>query len=288
MPRVESTNPCLLVFVVDQSLSMKEPIGGSKAPKKDALASAVNQYLYKLARFKCRSSAPDGSAVIRPRFHIALIGYSGERVYSAFEGPLAGRSTVPIDELSANPIEIVPQVIVEDGIEETSKVPVWLRPKSDGNTPMYSALEQAATIVKRWLVDWPHVTVPPIVLNITDGQFTSGPDPTGIAQQLSCIQVGERHVLAFNLHLSEHDGESVFCPETLSSDKDEWARLLFDISSELTPEMRAVAREKGYDLAERARGFAFNADIAKVFDFLDIGTVPLEQEGVFQLPAGRG
>lgn len=286
MPKVETKNPCLLVFVVDQSLSMKQPIGGSEAAKKDALASAVNQYLYKLARFKCRVVAGDGSYTIRPRFHVALIGYSGERVYSAFEGTLTGRSTVPLDELAASPIKIIPQVVIEDGITETSSIPVWLLPKSEGNTPMYNALEHAATVVKQWLAHWPQVTNPPIVLNITDGQYTSGPDPSPVALALRGIGVGGEDVLLFNLHLSENDGEAIFCPDSLSPERDKWARLLFDTSSELTPEMRALAQEKGYDLSDHARGFAFNADFAKVFDFLNIGTEVLGRDVPLGLPAG--
>jgi hypothetical protein len=270
MPRIETTNPCLLVLVVDQSYSMKDPIGGGHVAKKDALASAVNQYLYKLARFKCRETRGD-SYVIRPRFHIALIGYSDDRVYSAFEGALAGRTTVPIDELAATPVEIARQVVEEDGIKEESDFPVWLKPEAKGSTPMHSALEHAASVIDGWLPSWPQLTSPPIVLNITDGKYTAGPDPTPAARSLTEIHVAEQGVLLFNLHLSEDDGEETFCPDS-TPQQSEWARLLFSISSELTPDMRDLARERGHDVGDRARGFAFNADFAKIFEFLDIGT----------------
>jgi hypothetical protein len=275
--KIESKNPCLLVFIVDQSRSMREQIGGSPLAKMDALAHAVNDYLYKLARFKCRVASGDGYA-IRPRFHVALIGYSGDRVYSAFQGPLAGRSTVPLDELAANPLEVASQKIIEDGIEETSLAPVWLRATAEGNTPMHIALEHASQVVRQWLADWPAVTNPPIVLNVTDGQFNAGPDPTAAAQAITNIQASAERVLLFNLHLSEGVGDALFCPESLPAASDEWARLLFALSSELTEQMQALAREKGYDVAAHARGFAFNADFAGVFDFLDISTEILDRE----------
>jgi hypothetical protein len=282
MPRIETTNPCLLVFLVDQSWSMEKSIGGGDIAKKDALASAVNQYLYKLARFKCRKPMGD-SYIIRPRFHIALIGYSDDRVYSAFEGPLQGRTTVPIDELAASPVEIARQVVEEDGIQEESAFPVWLKPVAKGSTPMHSAVEHAELVINTWLSDWPALTVPPIVLNITDAKYSSGLDPTPAALSLTDITVQDRNVLLFNLHLSEDDGEQSFCPDT-APQQSEWARLLFNMSSELTPEMCELAREKGHHVADHARGFAFNASFAAVFDFLDIGTIPTEQPA--ELPVG--
>ena len=55
---------------------------------------------------------------------------------------------------------------------------------------------------------------------------------------------------------------------------DEYARLLFRMSSCLIPSMRANAREMGYKASEDARGFVFNARIEDVVQFLNIGTMP--------------
>ena len=53
---------------------------------------------------------------------------------------------------------------------------------------------------------------------------------------------------------------------------DNYARRLFSISSPLPPQMLRQARIQETTLTEGVRGFAFNADLASVVMFLDIGT----------------
>ena len=54
--------------------------------------------------------------------------------------------------------------------------------------------------------------------------------------------------------------------------RDEFARRLFRMSSTLPPSMQVQAREASFDVNDRTRGFVFNADLASVVRFLDIGT----------------
>jgi hypothetical protein len=62
---------------------------------------------------------------------------------------------------------------------------------------------------------------------------------------------------------------------------DDWARLLFEMSSVLPPAMRGVAAGKGYDIPDEARGVVYQADPATLIAFLDIGTRhPTEQPGL--------
>ena len=53
---------------------------------------------------------------------------------------------------------------------------------------------------------------------------------------------------------------------------DELARRLFRMSSCLPPPMREPARQAGVAVTAGTRGFVFNADLASVVRFLDIGT----------------
>jgi hypothetical protein len=55
---------------------------------------------------------------------------------------------------------------------------------------------------------------------------------------------------------------------------DQYAKLLYQISSPLTPFMISVARQQGFSVAEGARGFVFNAKLEVAIQFLDIGTRP--------------
>ena len=47
---------------------------------------------------------------------------------------------------------------------------------------------------------------------------------------------------------------------------------LFSISSPLPPAMIKNARASGLQIAEGARGFVFNADLATLVGFLEVGT----------------
>jgi hypothetical protein len=53
---------------------------------------------------------------------------------------------------------------------------------------------------------------------------------------------------------------------------DEFAQMLFEMSSVLPPRLIGEARREGFAVSERSRGFAFNADLRSLIQFLDIGT----------------
>ena len=55
--------------------------------------------------------------------------------------------------------------------------------------------------------------------------------------------------------------------------RDSYARLLFEMSSVLPSHVAKLASDKGYRIAEGARGFMFNADPKDIANFFDIGTV---------------
>jgi hypothetical protein len=79
-------------------------------------------------------------------------------------------------------------------------------------------------------------------------------------------------VLLFNLHVSASSGQPVTFPGTDAGLPDAYARTLFGMSSLLPSHMRSYAAAQGYTASETTRGFVYNADIASVVQFLDIGT----------------
>ena len=89
---ISRANPSCFVFLVDQSASMNDPIGGGRQRKADVVADALNRLLAELS-VKCAKE--EG---VRDYFHVAVIGY-GHAVGSAFTGPLAGRDLVPLSQV---------------------------------------------------------------------------------------------------------------------------------------------------------------------------------------------
>ena len=293
---ISRTNPACFIFLVDRSLSMMDPWGAKKGAegKDQGVADAINGLLRNLV---IRSSKAEG---VRDYYHIGVIAY-GEDVGPALGGPLAGRALVPVSEVADNPARIetrtqrveaaAPTTCPTCGatigcptcgakieapagevVENEVQFPVWLEPEAKGATPMCRALAQAGSVVKEFLEQYPK-SFPPIVINITDGEATDG-NPTNGARALRDMKSRDGNVLLFNLHISRHEAASVLYPDSPEGLVDDYARLLFEMSSVLPDYMRGFAVEEGLPVSPGSRGFAFNADMTSVVNFLDIGTRP--------------
>jgi hypothetical protein len=266
---ISRVNPACFVFLIDQSASMNDSIGGEEARKKaDVVADAINRLLTELA-VKCAKE--EG---VRDYFHVAVIGY-GRSVGSAFTGTLAGRDLVPLSEVAENPARTEERMKkVSDGagglIESPIKFPVWMDPVANGGTPMCRAIGYADSLVSRWLAEHPGC-FPPIVLNLTDGESTDG-DPTSAASNIQVQASADGAALLFNLHVSAGNAAPVTFPDSDAALPDAYARTLFGMSSQLPPHMRSYAMQQGFKVSDATRGFVYNADIASVVQFLDIGT----------------
>ncbi len=270
---ISRANPACFLFLIDQSESMRDPIGGGDVPmqKAEAVADAVNRLISELS-IKCAKE--DG---VRDYFHVGVIGY-GAQVAPIFDGPLAGREIVPLSEVAAQPARIEERERRGGrggtATKQAVKVPTWFSPVAYGDTPMSGAFNRARSVLAAWLADHPG-SFPPIVLNITDGESTDG-DPSGAAEALRNLTSTDGHVLLFNLHLSSDHSDPVVFPTRGAGLPDDHARQLHRMSSALPDQMRAAAARQDLLLDDGARGFAFNADISAIVQFLDVGTQVLE------------
>jgi hypothetical protein len=266
---ISRTNPTCFLFLVDQSSSMLEPFGRQpEKTKAGGVADALNRLLQNLV-LKCAKS--DG---IRDYFHIGLIGYGG-RVVHGFGGPLASQPLVTISQIANAPLRIDErQRLVDDGaggiIEQKVKFPVWYEPRPTGKTPMCQALQTAHDYLNVFIQQMPS-SYPPLVVNITDGQATDG-DPLVGAARIRQLATKDGNALLFNVHVSEKSSNPVEFPATEDGLPDEFAKLLFRMSSQLPPRLLEAARAEGYPATAGTRGFVFNADLISVIRFLDLGT----------------
>jgi hypothetical protein len=266
---ISRSNPTALIFLLDQSSSMREPFGRQpEKSKADGVADALNRLLQNLA-LKCAKA--DG---IRDFFHIAMIRYGGN-VESAFGGSLAGQTLVPISQIANNPLRVeVRTRRVDDGagglLEQEVKFPVWYEARPTGKTPMSKALWLAKEYLRLFLGAHSDC-FPPLVINITDGQPTDG-DPSKAAEELRAFSSKDGNVLLFNAHLSKSAARPILFPQKESGLPDDFARQLFGISSALPPKLVEAAKADGFSVGPKSRGFVFNADLVAVIRFLDIGT----------------
>ncbi len=281
--KINTKNKGCFVFLLDQSYSMTDPLGGSSRRKMDELCwqSTVGFTTWE-------SCAVGDDGVVKDWMDIAVIGYRSDDqgnpiVEPAILGALAGRQLVSIKDIAEHPAEMK-KVVEEITDEETgirtpveSESPVWVAPVAQGGTPMCHALLYAYELLKPWVDSHP-TNHPPIVIHITDGEPSDG-EPGPYAESVCALATQDGNVLLFNCHLSEVAADSFTYPSSDEVLPDDNARKLFRMSS-VIPEAiydRAIAADPAYQgiLQRNSRGMVFNASMTDLIRFLDMGTVKL-------------
>ena len=265
---ISRTQPTALLFLIDQSGSMADHMSSGK-PKSQHVADVLNRTL---ATLITRCTRAEG---VRDYFDIGVIGYGGNGVGNGFGGELRGTILQPVSAIEAAPLRIEERMKKQDdgagGLVEVSvKFPVWFEANASGGTPMCSAITRAAEELVRWCDTHPD-SYPPTVLHITDGASTDG-DPEGLAKHLQQIQTSDGPVLVLNLHLSNSGATPIEFPSAESALGDEYARLLFRMSSLIPDHLASIAQGKGFAINSESRGFMFNAEATQLVEFFDIGT----------------
>jgi hypothetical protein len=293
---ISRSTPSCFLFLIDQSGSMQDVLdpsnpqalerpmsvdgrtythSASGRTKAQGVSDAINRLLQNLA-IKCAKQ--EG---VRDYYNVGVIGYGGDgtanRVGPAFSGSLYGRDLVPLSEIANNPAKIEERTKkVDDGagglVDQKTKFPIWFEPVASGGTPMCQALAKAHAVLEDWLRQHP-ACFPPIAINITDGEATDG-DPLAGAEAIRSLSSSDGNVLLFNVHVSSQRAAPIEFPDSDSALPDQFAKLLFGMSSVMPPYMHAMARQEGIAATDATRGFVFNADMVAVIRFLDIGTRP--------------
>jgi hypothetical protein len=259
---IDRHHPGCILLLVDQSASMEDAFAAGEQSKATALSLAVNRLLRNLV-LQCQRGEE-----VRDYYHVGVLGY-GAAIGPILGGGLTGQQLVPIGLLADYPLRVAPDAL--PGSPDISvPLPIWIESRAEGGTPMSAAIDLAGSL----LVDWANEhldSFPPIVVNISDGASTDG-DPRPMAGYLRDIKTTDGNLLLFNVNLSDEPLTPIEYPSSMVGLPNPYARALFDMSSPLTPYMMAVARGMSIPVQDGARGFVFNADAAKLSEFLDVGT----------------
>jgi hypothetical protein len=271
---ISRDRPGCILFLLDQSQSMGGPFAGdTKTTKAETLADAINKLLMSLV-LRCTKNVKEGP---RDYFDIGVMGYGDKwegRPGPSLGGALKGRDLVSVKDLADNYLRVEERArIVSDaagGLVETRvKLPVWFDPVAEDGTPMREAVERAHDILQRWIAEH-RQSYPPIVINITDGEPND--DPIDAAGRLMALETDDGNVLLYNLHLSELAASPLLFPAASSGLPDDFARMLFQMSSPVPARIQQELRLEDYSIESGARGFVFNSDAGALIQFLDVGT----------------
>ncbi len=261
--QISSTQPCLIIYLLDQSGSMAENFGYDMT-KASKLAESINEIIFETG-LKC----VDSNGNLKNRFELSVVGYGSDRetVEPAWEGNLRDSWVVPISE------------VFENSIGEENGVPIWLTPKAGMDTPMTSAFENAYKICDAW-INWGNHTEchPPIIINISDGEATDAGNNDSrlisIVNKLKSLNTQYGNISIFNIHISSSGGDSILFPASINTSNRQ-ANLLFELSTKLNPSMVTKANNNGYNAISESRGYIYNGSPKNLIDFLNIGSNPL-------------
>ena len=273
--RITTFSKQAIVFLVDQSGSMSEPISwhDGRSTKSAAVADVLNSTIGEIVA-RCNNYGE-----YKPYFDIAVLGYSGAGV----------RSLISEDKAFVSPAELAFSWIRKDETSSVRVLPngktiatcsnkkIWVESKADGCTPMVGAFRRAYEILSGWIgARDSQQCIPPMVINITDGQATDGNHDklVEVSLLLRSLATEEGGVVVMNVHISNLTTQSsVFpsvdnCPETGEND----TRTLFEMSSDM-PEFfeREIAEISNVDNSPY-KAFAYNASIADLVRMINIGS----------------
>lgn len=266
---IQRTAPAAFLFLVDQSGSMGDRMAGLEKTKAQFVADVLNRTFMNLVT---RCAKADG---VRDYFDIGVIGYGDGGAQNSLHGALSSQILNPISAIEANPLRVEDRKRkADDGaggiIEQSIKFPVWFEPRANGGTPMCEAIRLAGAELAAWCDSHPD-SYPPTVLHVTDGESTDG-DPEGLAETLRQFSTQDGNVLLLNLHVSTQSGNPVSFPSGDTALPDQYAKLLFRMSSPLPAHLVKAVQDKGNPVSSEARGYVFNAEAGEIVDFFDIGT----------------
>lgn len=277
---ISQDSPGVFLFLVDQSRSMDKNFGtdsdGKPISRAVVLADALNSTLAELVN-RCRRD--EG---VRDYFHVGIVGYGQtNRPSFCWEGKLAGRAMVPISEVAEN--ARVEKRVVETEVRgkmvtETVAISEWLSPIAAESTPMNGALNLARAALDEWIFRYPK-SFPPVVINISDGMandVSSDEELFLTARRLTNLKTTDGSVLLFNCHITGEQDKAVIFPwSPLELPDEPYAKLLFEMSSEMPDRYKAIICEifdRDLSTTPVIRGMAYNADAVSLVKLLDIGT----------------
>jgi len=272
---ISRTNPGCIVILVDRSASMEYPWGNSGMSLAEGAANALNRILLDL----CIKATKEVGGSVRHYFDIGIFGYgacaagSREGVESALGGALSGRALVALSDLADNPLALREERSI-DTVMPGARVPVWVEAQHGYRTPMCAAIAEAGAHVFAWVNQHPD-SFPPIIINITDGLVTDSPyegaDLAEWAKRLTAIETNDGPALLMNIFLAQHAQGGLLFPASSAGLPDPGPQL-FEISSPLPARLVANAAASQVRVDNGARALGFNADLAMLVKFLEIGT----------------
>ncbi len=179
----------LVVFLLNQSATMEAVLEDYGLNLAEAATDSVNLFLQK--HYQVRETMP--GAYAGNEFGVAVIGYGDDnQARRIFYMDSAG--TTVDEERTRRDAESISS-------DQTHPVfPIWIKPSASGSAPLSRALELACETLSQWTSQHGS-TLPPQVVNITDGSITDG-EPFTASEEVKAISTAEGGTVLWHCQLS--------------------------------------------------------------------------------------
>jgi hypothetical protein len=249
----------LIVLVLDRSVA--DPFSGNLQNSCTKLQDSANELLKQISKIA------DGT------IDAAIVSYGLDSadqpdVRTTFEGPLAGRTTVPQSQLAAGALKVDEfSEEVSNGIGGlvtlTRKKPIYFELEPTSAASPVEAFASVARIATDWISQHPTACLPPIVLHMTRGAG----DPSMLddaAGSLHAVATAAGPIILYHLVATEVAHKSLAYPASAAEIDEPTLQRLWEITSPLLDRER-LAAERPAVMAD-SRGFVVNGKFDLLLD----------------------
>ena len=269
---ISRTNPTCFLFLVDQSGSMAERFGAEVGQEQGRRRRRGRQSPLADARGPLRQRGAHPRPLLRRGDRLRRRGLPGVSHRRPGGRACSNRSAGSAPTRSASKTASSGGATAPaDCDEQHVKFPVWFEPRAQGKTPMCAAFRAARDVLSGFIGRYPGC-FPPIVINISDGAATDGAfEPEALAIWRLASRGRQRPAVQHPPLRAGREADpvpqrrSAICPTTTRGG-------CSACPARCRPPCSARPGSWKRRSTEGARGFAFNADLASVVMFLDIGT----------------
>ena len=265
-----------IVIAIDQSCSMngRMELNGWNLSKAEVVSMVVGRLIDELIMRSHR----DGG--YRHYYDIALLGYSGENVYSLLGDEL---TFYPITMLAGREVPRITYALGYNTLHSGTRqfqeeVSLWVKPCAQGATPMHKMICAVTRLVSEWCAqDINSDSFPPLVFNITDGEASDADYDMlrGAAERLKATGTNDGATLLVNVHISSglQQQPILFPAVTEMPEELRYASLLMEMSSTIPEQFnRYVGECRSNYAAPPYIAMSYNASMSELIAMLNIGT----------------
>lgn len=265
-----------IVIAIDQSCSMsgKMELNGRENTKAEAVSMVVGRLIDELL---LRSHRDDS---YRHYYDIALVGYSGDSVYSLLGDELA---FYPITTLAGKEVPRISYTLNNRVYDRSlhafqEEVSQWVKPCAHGATPMYKMICKVTNLVMEWCGREENCdSFPPLVFNVTDGE-ASDADYEKLRYAAHCLRstgTNDGKTLFVNIHISSNTEHApIIFPNIHEVPLSiRHAHLLMDMSSVMPEQLHHyIYKCRNCGVKPPYIAMSYNSSISELITMLNIGS----------------